>query len=287
MPRTRIQFSPLSLCLVGCLVLGTSPVHAQQKYALRQPYVVGETVQVDGKMSMSLKMLVMVAGQKMDSDMTMREDESYRDEVLSVDAKGLPSGLRRVYTRKVEWSKETDKAETEKVSSLQGKTVEIRRRNGKVTLDLNNTKIDDSDRDTLLNALDSDETFLPEGDVAVGQEWTVDPKKALHMFSGGDFKVESLTLRCRLAEIVDYAGQRCGHIKALMDISGKPADSPLPFKINLTGDIYIALQTGRTLATDASGMVSMKGEITEGGVTVVISGEGPMKMSDVRKWSRK
>src|SRR5439155_26108655 len=87
-----------SLVFVACslLSLALAPhAAAQQKYRLTESAAKGDVSENSGTFSMKMKMTVTVAGVAQDTDARMTQQEKYREEVLAVDAKGIPTAVRR------------------------------------------------------------------------------------------------------------------------------------------------------------------------------------------------
>lgn len=254
---------------------------AQQKYRLRSVYRAGDFSQVESELDMALDMRVTAGEQVVPSlRFTNRELEKYTEEILTTDKRGA-SGLRRVYA--VARSTETDPtgATKKQVSSLQGKTVAIRRQGGKVVITSTPGKLSPEDRKPLLDDLDNDEAaFFPDRDVAPGDEWTVDPKRAARLFDD----VQSAAIRCRFEEVTRYAGRECARIRMAVDLIGQPEGMPGQLTMKLAGDGYYALDLERPLALDLGGTITLQGKSKENGVDVVYTGDGTFKARETVRW---
>src|SRR5205807_6979367 len=92
----------------------------------------GDTSESTALFSMKMKLTVSTGGTSQDKELHKRQDETYQEDVLGVDAKGIPTAIRRKYLVKKETGADPDEAEKTTVSALQGKTVTIRRNGAKV-----------------------------------------------------------------------------------------------------------------------------------------------------------
>jgi hypothetical protein len=276
--RSTGRWLTVGLAAVTILAAGAG---AQQKYRLRSVEQVGDLSRFESAMEMSIDMKLRAGDQPVPGlKFGNREVETYSEEILSVDPKG-PSGLRRVYS--VSRSTETDPTGVakEKVSSLQGKTVAIRRRGGKVVVTSTPGKLAPEDQKPLLDDLDNDEAALfPNRDVAPGDEWTVDPRMAARIFDG----VETAAVRCRFEEVTEYAGHQCARLRLAIDLVGHLEGMPGLLTMKLAGDGYYALDLERPLALDLAGTFTMEGKSTENGTTVVYTGDGTFRAKETTQW---
>jgi hypothetical protein len=263
------------------LALLAGGARAQQKYRLRQMEQAGDFSQVEGEMDMTLDMRVTAGDQVVPGlKFTNRELEKYTEEILSVDRQGA-SGLRRVYS--VARSTETDPsgAAKQQVSSLQGKTVGIRRRSGKVVVTSTPGSLSPEDRKSLLDDLDNDAAaFFPNRNVGPGDEWAVDPKMARRIFDD----VESASIRCRFEEVTRYSGRECARIRMAIDLKGQPEGMPGQLTMKLAGDGYYALDLERPIALDLGGTITMQGKSKENGVDVIYTGDGTFRAKESVQW---
>jgi hypothetical protein len=278
--QQRLAGRWLALALVS-LALLVAAATAQQKYRLRGIDQVGDLSHVESEMEMTLAMQVKAGNQTVPSlQFANRELEKYSEQILAVDRKGK-SGLRRVYA--VALSVETDPsgARKEKVSSLQGKTVAVRRRGGKVVVTCTPGKLSPEDQKPLLDDLDNDEAaFFPDRDVAPGDEWTVDPKMASRIFDD----VQSAAIRCRFEEVTEHGGHECARLRMAIDLKGQPEGMPGQLTMKLAGDGYYALDLDRPLTLDLAGTITMQGKSKENGVDVIYTGDGTFKAKETIQW---
>src|SRR5205807_10202057 len=114
---------------------------------------------------------------------------------------------------------------------------------------------------------------FPDREVSPGDDWDVDPKAAKFL---GDASVTKAN--CHFQDVVDHDGHKCAHIRMTLEFTAKTGDqtSP-PLKISVAGDLYQALDIQRPVALDLTGTASMKGDVTENGMTFSLSGEGPVE----------
>jgi hypothetical protein len=206
----------------------------------------------------------------------------YQEKVIAADARG-PSAIQRTYTVARGVFTDATGQEHRRASSLQGKTVVIRRQGDEVKVTTALGKLAPEDRKSLLDAVDhTDMDFLPDHEVSPGDEWTVDPKSMVKMLEGFD----KADIKCRFQEVAAHAGYQCAHIQITMDLSGAPADAPGPIAMKLTGDLYQPLDLKRSLGVDLSGPVTLTARQAQNGVTLFFSGEGTMRIKEIRHWRK-
>jgi hypothetical protein len=276
-PVTRL----ISLSLLSVAVFaGTAS--GQQKYRLRDRYAAGDLQAVDSSFDLSLTVSVKANGE--DSTqfiLSKREREVYQEQTLAADARGL-NGIRRTYTivRGVDTDPTTGQ-EHQRVSSLQGKTVVVRREGDTVKVVVEKGTITPGDRKSLLQALDHpDMELMPDHDVAPGEEWTVDPQFLASTLDD----VQKADLRCRFLEVAQHAGRQCAHLQITIELIAQQAGSPAPIKMKLSGDLYQPLDLKRSLGVELSGPVTVTAQQASNGVTLFFQGEGTMRIKETRRW---
>jgi hypothetical protein len=255
---------------------------AQEKYRLTDASAVGDDSVVEQRLSMGLQLRGTVEGKKISRDMAHRSEETYHEEVFHLDASEENFGLRRTYSLNREYDKDGPGAEKKKVSSLEGKLVEIRRANGKVTIVCPKGKIAEADRKELAEHMSHpDPKFFPDREVGPGDEWAVDAKSAASFFEGA----ESANILCRFEGVEEHAGHKCARLRVTMSMDGQPEGMPVPMTMKLAGDMFYALDLQRPLSLELNGTVSIKSDGL-GGVpgSNTLQASGPMKMSMKTRW---
>jgi len=278
-PRFRAaRWISLSLC-VGALAAAAA--FAQEKYRLRDTYAVGDLCVVDSSVDLDLELSVSAPGQEIHSlPMVTRSRENYREAVLATDARG-PSGLRRSYTIARSVTLDPSLEERKAVLPLQGKTVTIQRKGGKVVVAVTPGKLALKEQQPLSRELDHpDMEFFPDREVAVGEEWPIDPELMMRRFPG----LERADAKYQFQEVVQYSGHPCARIHVTMEIAGQPPEAGTPLTAQLSGDLYHALDLKRTLAYDFSGPTTIKAEKDEHGISVTVEGTGTMRVKETRRW---
>jgi len=287
MPRTPRRFaitlSTLGLAaLAAALTAFASPAAAQQKYRLKEAAAKGDASDNNGIFTLGMKITATVGGIAQNAELRVRQEEKYHEEVLAVDAKGIPTSIRRSYSVKKETGQDPgEEAEKTTVSPLQGRTVTIRRNGAKVEVTADKGTIPAKERKELEDALKDSSGVFPDREVGPGDDWDVDPKAAKFL---GDADVTKAN--CHFQDVVDYEGHKCAHIHLTLDFSARTGDQSPPLKCRVAGDLYQALDIQRGLAMNLTGTASMKGDLTANGTTLSFNGEGPVEMKMSAKWMK-
>jgi hypothetical protein len=277
-----LQSHRVPLAAAALAILCIAPVlSAQQKYRLQDTTSTGDVSMVSERMSMSMKVQGTVEGKKFQRQFTRRAEEDYREEVLVLGGGAALTHLRRVYSLNREFEKEGSAAEKRTVSSLEGKTIDIRRQGGKTSISALKGQIAAKDRKELIDHFkDPDPPFFPDREVAPGDEWALDPQAAARLFEGA----ENATILCHFQDVVDYSGRKCAHVRVTMTVTEEPEDLPIPMTMKLTGVLYHAIDLQRTLAVDMSGTIGMKAENNVDGRVDRIDGSGRMTLKMTARW---
>jgi hypothetical protein len=275
---------PAARWLTASLVVTTlaaASATAQQKYRLRDTYSVGDQCAVETIVDVTFNVSASAQGESaLPVSVVNRDRRKYSEVILAVDKRG-PSSVRRVYTlargvRSDQYGNPIDQS-----SSLQGKTVVLRRQGSKVTMKPDRGKLSPEDQSRLMRELAySDLEAFPDREVAPGDEWTLDTRLAAQMYP----EMQSTVIRYKFQEVVPYAGRSCARIHVTMDISGQPRNMPLPMTLKLEGDLYHALDLKRTVALEYSGPMTTQGDTSPSGIRVSINGRGNMKVKETRRW---
>ncbi len=272
----------LVLCLAPGIVAGAA-AYGQQKYKLRHTAAAGDVCTVDSNTDLSLMLTVSAPGSDQGEQQlpfSERRRQSYREKVMAVDQKG-PTVVRRTYTIARSVTTDPYLHETTKVSSLQGKTVTLRRVGNQVTVAAERGKLAAEDEKSLARELSHSEMeFFPDRDVAPGEEWPIDPHLLLAMFPG----VDKADAQYRFQQVVPFAGHPCAQIHVTVEVQGEAPGTGVPMTIKLAGELYRALDLKRTVAEDESGPITVSGTKAENGVTARISGQGTLRVRETHRW---
>lgn len=255
-----------------------------QKYLLVESGAAGDVSEEEWRSSTNAKLLYLVSGSQIEATISERSEEKYRAETLAGGGNEQASHVRRTYSRKRETSRRPGSAEQQKVSSIEGKTIEIRRRDGKVSVTVLHGKISAADRRELEAPREENPpSFFPAHAVAVGDEWGPDPDVARNFI--GDSTVEKADLKCRLEEIVQHSGHQCARIRFTVMITGQMKPPLGPATMKLSGDLYHSIEHQRTVAIDVRGTMTLEGEFpNETRESIPMKGEGQMRWRSRTRW---
>lgn len=283
MPRRTVSATARLGSLVSLLLFVSAAGQPAEKVRLQFASAVGDRRVAEASMEMEID-IQGAAGERELPAFTIgsRFNEKFTEEVLSVDARGRPSGIRRAYSV----SRRSDTAPTgetkDRVTSLQGKMVAVRRSGGKVTVTSTGGKLVPEDHNRLLAALEHpDQELLPDRDVGLGDTWEVQRKLAPTLFGGG-----SSRMGAKFEEIVEHAGHRAARLAAALEMKGQPKGSPGPITVTLEGNLYHALDLRRPLSADLAGPVILTAAKTEKGVRYTLKGDGAMRVRETYRWLR-
>ena len=268
----------LALLLLLGAIAGTAAPEGQ-KHRLVDRYAAGDVHQVESTYSMVMDMEVTLPeGNTSTIKVSSRERTSYREDVLAVDARG-PASLRRTYS--ASRSSDTGPDGTKvKTSSLQGKTVTLRRVGQKVTVLARGGTISAEDRKSLTDELRSPEAKLfPDHPVAPGDEWEVDARELMRSFAT-EGNLDRAAMKARFQDIVPYGGYQCARVHVTLELSGRPSTEPFEMSATLTGYVYHALKIQRSVGADLTGPMTIRGQTEGDGVKAEMKGDGTMTM----KW---
>ncbi|MBI3911562.1 MAG: hypothetical protein HY320_11600 [Armatimonadetes bacterium] len=70
----------------------------------------------------------------------------------------------------------------------------------------------------------------------------------------------------------------------IVNVTARDPAAPGPIKMTLTGDLYHALDLQRMLALELSGDITTRGRVTSNGMTVTVSGQGQIAISETQRW---
>jgi len=253
-----------------------------EKYLLRHVHAIGDVVEENSSMNMTLTVNASLPKQKLPPfKFSNSSHERLREEVLAVTPKGDIDGVRRTYTINRKTDTEQGKAPQVIVSSLEGKTVAVRRQNGRTVVTLAKGNLAAKDRADLMKSFGKQNlSFFPAHKVAVGEEWKVPAQTAKAIFDGGD----SASATGKLLEFVTYENHRCARIRITFDVAMKLENSPHKMTMTLSGDLYHSMDIERAISMQADGTIKMSGTeyVKEGKLTMF--GTGAVKMAMTYDW---
>lgn len=263
--------------LIGCLAAGVG-VRAQapdsKPVLLKDGTAAGDVADVETDFHMAMEIKASRGKETAPSmEMTSHQTQRYREETLSRDAKGV-TALRRTYQVAKEYEKNPDGVKN-RVLSLQGKTLVLKRVGGKPVLTVLRGKLSPEDRKDVLDDLDGNRLpFFSRKPVAVGEEWTVDQKDLRMLFDdlGKEGKVD---VQARLDELTVQNGHPVARVHVRLHVERQAPEQPA-MTMDLQGDLIHRTDIQRTVSVDLVGPTTLRGE-TEG---FHMEGEGTTEM----KW---
>jgi hypothetical protein len=260
----------LSLCLLAVTLAG-SATRAQQKYRLRDQGAAGDVSIEDHEYRFNVRFQATApGGEARDFGAVFGERQRFREQVLVADANGA-AAVRRTYALARETEPDASGSSKETVSSLEGKTITLRKHGDQVTVTVAKGKLDRKDEEALKDEEGgpSAPPFFPDRDVAPGDEWSPDFSRFVAAIGKG---LQKATARARFQEVLDYSGHPCARIALDLGLTGQPEGFPAPITLQLSGHVYQALDLQRTLSYDLTGPVTaaVKGE---NGPAVTVSGQ--------------
>ncbi len=137
------------------------------------------------------------------------------------------------------------------------------------------TERDDMQR----SALASEADLLPKQDVRVGQSWTVHPQLAARVLGA-----QRATLKCRLAEITDYEGDRAARNEMAGRMVVSPPNQPHAVQSDVSGEMYFGVDLKRLVKLDLGGPIDATQRITRNGTTATMVMQGDVNISQTMRW---
>lgn len=253
-----------------------------QKYRFPTPAAVGDTRTVDDVLEMQFEVVVTIDGQETISRFSKRSREAYTEEILGA-VRGKRTVVRRKYTAHREAETGPNGESKIKVSSLQGKTVTIRINGRKVVVTADKGKLASADVKKLqvrFGSGDSASEFLPDRELAPGEEWILAPEVVAKTFAGmgkGDVKG-------RFERIFDESGRSLAEFGLVLELEGSGGGSPVPISMKGNGQAFYDLTHKRELGARFSGPIVMDGEVEQDGKKVRITGSGTVDGRQTVRW---
>lgn len=261
-----------SACLLAAPLLTAAAVRAQapKPILLKEASAVGDVAVVETNFTMEMDGKVSMGEQSFPFDMVSRQNQRYREERLS-------NGFRRTYAVASQYDKNPDGEKT-RVSSLQGKTVAVRRVKGKVVVTVDKGKLDAEDRAEVADDLDSPHSslgFFPAKPLLVGEEWTLDAKALRETFGKSLGKGGKAELRGRLEELTTRDGKPVARVTVKLHLERNPPGEP-KMTLDLQGEMIHRTDIQRVVSADLAGTTTASG----GDGALRMEGEG----TAVMKW---
>jgi hypothetical protein len=259
-----------------------APAGGQEKYRLKEIEAVGDSVKQDETLEMTVTINVTVNGQPaLPVQLAVKEREVYVETLLAVGAKGRPTALRRSYAVSTKTVSNPGGMPKEEVSSLQDKTVTVRRVGNRVTVTVDKGRLSPEDHAEMMKALKRVQArFFPDRPLEIGESWFLSVPHPSEIFEGA----KKATVSGRLVEVTQREGHRAAHLRVSVELAGRIPGAPLSIDAKLSGDIYHALDVQRPLAGDLSGPITVSGEAAQQGSTMRMTGRGTMSMKIRSQW---
>jgi hypothetical protein len=122
--------------------------------------------------------------------------------------------------------------------------------------------------------------FFPDRAVAPGEEWPIDPQLMRAVFP----EVEKAEARYRFQQVMPFGGHPCARIHTTTELQGPVPGADVPATMQLSGDLYRAIDLKRTVADEESGPMTFSGTKAMNGVTARFSGQGAMRVKETHHW---
>jgi hypothetical protein len=246
------------------LALAALPAPGEDRVVVKTKHAEGDAFDV--RISMKVRIAGSVQGQAIS---TKHEGvEEYREKTLAIED-GRPVRAERTYkareqTLEQKLGEMPPQVETKK-NPLVGQTVVLVRKAGKVELEAKpeGTEIEDDDLDF---GTDDFDVLLPDGAVAVGDEWTLGEEKLKAMFGEDGPKASEAT--CKLEEVAEKGGAKVARIAVKITLKGEEDGAQVSGE--LTGPFLFDLSANRPLS------VALKGTIKVAMQMATL--EGPMEL---------
>src|SRR5207249_2685998 len=160
---------------------------------------------------------------------------------------------------------------------LAGKTVTIRRGDGKVEVTTEKGELAPEDEESLKREFGhpSGSSVFPDRDVSPGDEWTFDAAKVLGPLIPG---VQTPPFTVRFVGVEQFDGQKCARLHLSVEMTGQPEGLPIALTMKVSGEEYYAIELQRTVSVSLSGPI--EGAAKQGGGEVTISGSMTFKETD-------
>jgi hypothetical protein len=275
---------PSILLLASCTLLLTAGAGAQQpqeKYTIVDTAAEGDVYAFESGWQVEVDTQSSLNDEPSHSDHLIRSSRTrYAGRVLGTDGP-LPFALRRYYAIARSYSRLPGGADRVATSSLQGKTITLRRIGEKIAVTPNRGRLNPRDRTRLVRELaDPRDPVIPDREVAIGESWTVDPEGVGRYFPGASHADMRVTLR----EVKPLAGRLCALLHLTVGLESKFGG--LPMKAQLEGDLTYALDLRRSLSLTLRGPVTVDWEKEAAGRRIHVKGEGTALVEQRYEWRK-
>lgn len=275
---------PSLLCALalGAAAFGQEP--PPQKYRLMDaPPAAGDVAVHVTRNSLTIQMKATGPGSDepiFEGPYTANSLEKFTETVLAAS-----KGVATQFTRRYAIAREAESGEPggplkTVVFPRQGKTLSVRIKGKAVTVNTGKAKLPASEVKSLKAELASDQDFgsmYPDHEIGPGDEWSADGNELAKIFGGG-----KATMNSRFEEVAVFEGRPCARISFTLEVEGD--FNNLPMTMKMTGEVQHDLGLQRDIHFKMNGGVSMKGRMTEKGITMDISGEGKASYVQTELW---
>ncbi|HEU4753512.1 MAG TPA: hypothetical protein VFU47_10435 [Armatimonadota bacterium] len=276
--------STIRLALLAAAVAAVPA--AAQSYTPVRPAAVGDVWRNQEDFKLSLAIVASAHGQTTPPERgTQHQEWDYTTALTAISPGGRGNSGTVTYHRCRVTEKKGDDPAVIRKSSREGKTVTFRRVGGRTVRLVNGKRLPEPKPrkgEPPGRGEEPEVRFLPEGPLEVGEEWSLDGStlaNALGSHGGG-----SGIIRGRFLEVVRRDGRPCMHARLNVEISGPLEDESATVTMQLSGDLYQALDIGRTLSVSLAGPVTLSGQFQDGGETVKMTGEGSAVYTRQIRW---
>jgi len=266
--------SLLLLCLAG-LAAGAQDEEPVKKYLLKETApLVGDVTVIERNEDETLEVYATPRGAEAQIPEPTKSGrhlrERYTETVLALDKEGQISQLQRLYSAaRMQLTAGSLDPPKNLVLGRQGKTVTLKRVNGKTLVTVANGKLSAAETKELALELDraGGLNLFPDQEVSPDDEWDVEEARVIRAFG-----MEHGTLKVHFIEVKPFRGHPCARLSLDLQLEGKTAKGPISW--NLEGTYYFAVDIQRTLYAKYSGPVSTMGVGKAEGHLADLAGEG-------------
>lgn len=260
------------------------PAPGTEKLRLKDITLVGDRCTVDSLFQMDLDLKVQggpMQGQQ--GKISSRQHTKMVRKVLGVDAKGAVNAQRVAYLiARARVALPTGQVK-ESPLPLQGRVFTVKRTGAKTTVTVDKGKVTPQQRAAMAGAMKvGDVAIFPDREVGPGDEWTLSEAKIQQLLDLSGTPVKKLEARCRFAEVTTFANRRCARIAMTLNADVAPAPM-FTVSMNLTGDLYYALDIERPIQMEITGPVTMGGSAAPA-AGIAVSGEGTANGKTTFEW---
>lgn len=272
--------------VILAIVLAVTP---QDKCTLAPKSKKGEKVGVKSQDTMDGKFTITAGEQEQELVMSEKSTLKYSDEVLDVDADGFPSHVMRTFKEwKVEGRKAGEEESSQETKPLEGKTIVIKRKDGKTTFE---GAEEATTKDLRKHRLRPSIFFksLPKGGVTEGDTWDIDEKALLKDFEedqegadeGDKITIKSAKARGTLKKV--QLGKR-SVATIVYEVTGEGEMSRgLKVKLDMKATLELNIDSQQMMSLKGEGTMDVEGDLEQGGQTMKVKGQ--FKMGGETVWT--